>query len=321
MLAVSEIYSWASDQLHESSADAALSSSLLLRWVNEGLSEVARAAPWKWLEAQEEFTFGGHGTGPNTGAGVTYFPHRVWRLLSVWQGNRGYRVPIEIVGAWELDALSPSTVAGTDHDFLAVWGYYNVARDNPTTGVLAVADTGLSAVQVRIEGVDNNGFEVAEDVAAGANSVNQFASGPDGVRRIYVLESTVAAGSLIVTVTSGGVQIERLNVGGGERSRERLRTEMSPPPSTTATFLVRYYKRIRQVVSDDDRVDIPFEFENLLFHAVGRRLALFRQDTDQVGYYDQNFRSGIMDLKRWQNREPGRLRGLQLIGRNRSRWS
>jgi hypothetical protein len=314
VLAVSEIYDWATDQLHESTTDVALSTSLLLRWVNEGLSEIARSAQWKWLEAQEEFTFGGDGTGANTGAGVTYLPHRVWRLLSVWQGNRGYRVPIEIIGAWELDALSPSTVSGTDHDFLAVWGYYEVARDNPTTGVLAVADTGLSAVEVRIEGVDQNGFEVAEDVAVG-NSANQFASGPDGVRRIYVLESTVAAGTGVVTVTSGGVQIERLNVLGGERSQERIRTELSPPPTATAKFLVRYYKRIRQVASDNDRVAIPFEFENLLFHSVGKRLALFRQDTDQVGYYDQNFMKGVNDLKKWQNQEPGRMRGLRVVRR------
>jgi hypothetical protein len=323
MQTVSQIYDWATDQLHESASNAALSNSLLLQWINEGLSEIARAAPWKWLEAQEEFTFGGHGTGANTGAGVTYLPHRVQEVLSLWAGNRGYRVPVQIIGAWELDASSPSAVTGTIYDFLAIWGYYGVARDNPTTGVLAVVDTGLTAVEVRIEGVDQNGFEVAEDVAAGGNSVNQFASGPDGVRRIYILESTIVAGTTaIVTVTSAGTQIERLNVAAGERSRERVRTEISPAPTTTDTFLVRYYKRIRQVASDDDRVDIPFEFENLLFHAVGRRLALFRQDGDpsHVALLDQLFRQGVLDLKKWQNRTPGRLKGLKLVSRSRRPW-
>lgn len=326
MLAVSQIYDWATAQLHERSSDPALSTSLLLRWINEGLSEISRAAPWKWLEAQEEFTFGGHGTGANTGFGVTYLPHRVWRLHSLWPSNRGYRAPIEIIGAWELDALSPSTVSGTDYNFLAVWGYYNVARDNPTTGVLAVADTGASVIEVRMEGVDQNGNDATEDVAVG-NSVTQFASGPDGVRRIYALQSTVEAAITagvpagIVTVTSGGVQIERLNVGVGELSRERLRTEISPAPSTTDTFVVRYYKRIRQVASNDDRVDIPFEFENLLFHAIGRRLALFRQDNSQVSYYDQNFQKGVIDLRRWQNQQPGRMKGLVRVSRIWTRWS
>lgn len=320
MLAVSQIYDWATAQLHERATDTALSTSLLLRWINEGLSEIVRAAPWKWLEAQEEFTFGGHGTGANTSAGVTYLPHRVSRLHSLWPSNRGYRAFIEIVGAWELDAMSPSTVSSSGYNFLAVWGYYNVARDNPTTGVLAVADTGASVVEVRIEGVDQNGNDVAEDVAVG-NSVAQFAAGPDGVRRIYTLQSTVEAAITagapagVVTVTSGGVQIERLNVVAGEFSRERLRTEISPPPTTTDTFVVRYFKRIRQVASTDDRVDLPFEFESLLFHAIGRRLALFRQDNSQVSYYDQNFLKGVSDLKRWQNQQPGRMRGLKRVER------
>jgi hypothetical protein len=316
MLAVSQIQDWIADQLHETRTDltttnTALTSNLMLRWVNEGLAEVARAAPWQWLEAQEVFTLGADGTGANTGNGVTYFPHRVWRLHSLWAGNRGYREPILIIGAWELDAMSPSTVVGTVSDYLAVWGYYNVARDNPTTGVLAVADTGTSTVQVRIEGVDNNGNEVAEDVATG-NSTNQFAAGPDGVRRIYALNSTVVAGTGIVTVTSGGTQIERLNVAGGERIRERLRTELSPAPTApNNTYVVRYYKRIREVASDDDMVDIPFEFENLLFHAIGRRLALYRGDTDQVGYFEQSFGQTVRQLKAWQNRQPGRMRGLR----------
>jgi len=314
MLAVSQIYDWAADQLHEVSTDALLTT-LLLRWVNEGLEEVARASQWKWLEAQEEFVLGNDGAGANTSLGVTYIPHRVHRLLSLWPAARGYREPIQIIGAWELDAISPSITSGTVADYLAVWGYYNVARDNPTVGTLAVADSGTpTGTQVRIEGVDNNGNEVVEDVAETGTSAAQFAAGPDGVRRIYVINSTVVAGTGIITVTRGGVQIERINVGIGERVRERLRTEISPAPTAgNNNYVVRYYRRIRPVNDNDDIVEVPFEFEALLFHAVGRRLAMYKGQADMVTYFDTMFASTVQHLKGWQNRQPGRMRGLRSI--------
>jgi hypothetical protein len=318
MLAVSQIQDWIADQLHESSTDTQLTTDLMLRWTNEGMNEVARAAQWRWLEAQELFTFGGDGAGVATNAGVTYLPHRIGRLLSLWPSGRNSREPILIVGAWELDAMSPTPIIGGDATYLAVWGYYNVARDNPTTGVLVAADTGASAATIRITGVDNNGEDLTEDVAAnGGTSVGQFAAGPDGVRSIHVLNSTVAAGTGIITVTSGGVQIERLNVAAGERSRERLRTELTPAPTApNNTYVVRYYKRIRQVEDADSMLDIPFEFESLLFHAIGRRLALYRGDTDQVGYFEQMFSKTVRELKAWQNRQPGRMRGLKQLSRS-----
>lgn len=328
LLSYNQIREWAVSQLHESPTDTVLTT-LLLRWINEGLGEIASAASWKWLEAQQELVLGGHGAGANTNLGVTYFPHYVHELLVVWPGGQGYREPIQIIGAWELDTLSPSAVAGVLADYLAVWGYYSVARDNPTTGtILVTASAGAAGqnAQCRIEGVDQNGQEAVETVTIGAGgnvtSTAQFAAGPDGVRRCYVIDSSItgAVAPGTITFARGGTTIETLNVTMGERIHEHIRTELQPSPTAGGanTYLVRYYKRIRPVLSTDDVVDIPFEFEDLLMCALSRRLAAFRGDMAQVMFHEQRFMKRIRDLKAWQNRRPGqmrRLRGLRTYGR------
>jgi hypothetical protein len=241
VLTVSQIYGWATEQLHESSTDTVLSTTLLLRWVNEGLQEVSTAAKWKWLEAQREFTLGGHGAGANTSLGITYLPAYIQQIENLWPTSLGYRAALMVVGAWELDMLGASATGGLAN-YLAVWGYYAVARDNPGANQIVVADTGGSTAQVVVEGIDNaTGTEISELltlVAGAATTTATFAAGPDGVRRIYVVEPATGMG--VVTFTSGGTQIERINAGAGERVHERLRTELSPAPTTgTANYVLR----------------------------------------------------------------------------------
>jgi hypothetical protein len=317
MLSVRQLQEWAALQLHEDYTDTAITT-LVLRWANEGLQEVASVESWQWLEAQREIVYGTHGAGANTANGITYLPHYIHKLVSVWPGGRNYRQQVQIIGGWELDAIDPSIRAGAPADYLALWGYYGVARDNPTAGVITVADAGASAVSVHIEGVDTNGFEAEETVTlvAGAGvSTTQFAAGPDGVRRCYIQENTVTAGTpTIVTFSSGGTVIETLNFTNGEFKHEHLRTELSPAPNATGeTYLTRYLKRIRPVTSEDDIIDIPFEFENLLTHAIDRRLAAFRGEDQKALIYEQMFRQRVKELRAQQNRQPGRLSGMREI--------
>jgi len=313
MLTYTQIRQWAAEHFHEDPADTALTN-LFLRWTNQGLSQIASAAQWRWLEAQREFLMGNDGAGANTANGVTYFPHYVHRLLSLWSVDRGHRTPIPILGAWEIDAMSPSIVTGIS-DYLSVWGYYGVERDNPVTGTIVVTDAGGGTGVFRLEGIDNNGYEVQEDltlIVGTATTANQFAAGPDGVRRIY--HHTGAA--TVVTATSGGVQIERLNPGIGETIHEHLRTELVPAPvAGGATYVVRYYKRIRPMRLLTDIIDIPFEFEDLLFFAIGKRLAEFRGEQSVAQWYVQLFEKRLRELKAWQNRRPGRMLGRRSLSR------
>lgn len=324
MLTYGDLRTWAAEQFKEDVTDTVFTTTLFLRWVNQALDQIASAADWTWLEGMGEFQLGADGAGTSTNLGVTYFPHHIHRLVTVWPIGRGYREPLMIIGAWELDNLSPSATAGTVSDYLAIWGYYNVGRDNPTAGqIVGTATAGApgNGAQFRIEGIDANGLEVQEDVTlAGAGvgtSVNNYAAGPDGVRRIYVIDASIAGAVLpvVITFTSGGVQIETINVALGERIHEHLRTEVSPAPAagTGGTHIVRYYKRIRPVRSVNDIMDLPFEFEDLLMIGMGRQLAEFRQDTELAMYYQQQFTARTRDLKKWQNRKPGRMRGIRRL--------
>ena len=111
MLSFSQVREWAAQHLHEDPADTVLAN-LYLRWVNDALGEIASAHPWQWLEATRTISLGSDGTAGGPTGGVTYLPHYVQELLSVWPTGLGYRQPLTIIGAWELDALSPSTTGG-----------------------------------------------------------------------------------------------------------------------------------------------------------------------------------------------------------------
>jgi len=314
MLSVRQLQEWAGLQLHEDYTDAQLTT-LLLRWVNDGFQTIASLENWKWLEGIQEITYGTHGAGANTATGITYLPHYIHRLVSVWPSGRGYREQVEIIGGWELDSRDPSMVAGSPADVIAVWGYYNVARDNPTAGVINVADAGGAAFSVVIEGTDTNGFEARETVVlvAGAGvSTTLFAAGPDGVRRCYILENSVTAGvPTIVTFVSTGTTIETLNYTNREMIHEHLRTELSPSTVGGASYVTRYQKRIRPVTSVNDVVEIPFEFEDVLTLSIERKLAAFRNDQQGALVYEQMFRNRVREMKSWQNKDPGRLRGMK----------
>lgn len=320
MLSVRQIQEYAASQLHEDSLDTRLTT-LILRWVNEAYQRVASSGTWKWLEAYEEFTYGTHGVGANTSAGVTYLPHRVHRLLSVWPGGRNYRQQVKIIGGWELDAVDPSMISGSPADWLAVFGYYGVARDNPTAGVIACADAGGATFDVVVEGVDTNGLDAEGTVtiAAGGptNTTVQFAAGPDGVRRCYIAENSVTVGTpTVVTFSSGGTVIETLNYTNGEFVKEHLRTELSPSPGTAgATYVTRYYKRPKQIRSTSEIIPVPMEFDDLITYAFDSRLAAYQGGSrkDMVLVYEQMFRQRLQELKAWQNTQPGRMRGMREV--------
>jgi hypothetical protein len=253
---------------------------------------VATAYSWKWLEGIGEFTLGTHGSGANTSLGVTYFPNYIQNIVDLYPSNLGYRRPVMIVGGWEMDMVSPSLTSGSISSYLAVYGYYGVARDNDQAATVTIADSGGSTIAVRVEGIDNNGLEVSETVTlvAGAGATaSTFAAGPDGVRRVY-LSSTTGAGTVVFTNTGSGTQLQTLDAAAGEQSKEHLRTELSPAPAATgANYVVRYKKRPRRVTGTTDLVDIPQEFENLLFHAMGRRLGYVPGGTGGV----RNARAGV----------------------------
>ncbi len=330
MLSYSQLRDWAARQLHEDPDDTVLTT-LFLRWVNDALGEIASAHPWQWLEGTRSISLGAHGNSGGATGGITYLPEYVQEVMSVWPTGLGYRQPLTIVGAWELDALSPSTTAGTIATYFVIWGYYNTARDVSTAGTITgTASGGASAenAQYVVEGInDSTGLEHREEVTLNSSGVGtssaSFSSGPDGVRRLYVVESSIDATPTAaqvgrITFTDAGSQtLEIIDVNAGERMHEHLRTELEPRPSDTSgtTHLVRYYKRIRRIYGTDDVVEIPFEFEDALWLGILRRLADFQGDLQAASVYDGQFKRRIFELKRRQGRQTGRLRGLRSLSR------
>ena len=330
MLSYIQLRTWAAQHLHEDPEDTVLTN-LFLRWVNDALGELASAHPWKWLEGTGTVALGAHGNSGAATGGITYFPEYVQEIMSVWPTGLGYRSPISIIGAWELDALSPSTTAGTVASYMVLWGRYNTARDvsiaGTITGTASGASTAENATYV-VEGIDStNGLEHREEVTFNssgvATSTASFGAGVDGVRRLYITDSSIdgtptAAQVGTVTFTdAGGVTLEIINVAAGERMHEHLRTELEPRPTDTSgiNHLVRYYKRIRRIYQDDDVVEIPWEFEDALFLGICRRLADFQGKTQESMMYDGQFRKRIHELKKRQGREQGRMKGLRSLSR------
>ena len=340
MLSFSQIRAWAATHAHEDPTDTLLTT-LLLRYVNDALGEIASAHRWRFLEGMQTLTLGAHGdSDADTGSGVTYFPDYVQDILSIWPADRGYRENVQIIGAWELDNLRPSQSQGQIADYLVVWGFYNTSRDVSSAGtVTATASGGASAdgCQVVIEGINNaTGLEHRETLTLSSGTATSSAnwkSGVDGVRRIYVVDSSIDGSTVTesgvgtITVTdSNAATLETLNVAIGERMHEHLRTEINPPPSSSGgAYVVRYYKKIRPIVSTDDVVEIPQEFEQMLFFGISRRLAEFRGELDLATYYDTLLRKRIYELKLAEGRRPsGRLRALRGLRhyhyRNPGRW-
>jgi hypothetical protein len=180
-----------------------------------------------------------------------------------------------------------------------------------------------------VEGInDSTGLEHREEVTLNSSGVGtstaSFSSGPDGVRRLYVVDSSIdgspsAANVGRITFTdAGSTTLEIIDVNAGERMHEHLRTELEPrpsDPSSGASHLVRYYKRIRRVFSTDDVIEIPFEFEDALWLGLLRRLADFQGNMQEAAMYDGQFKRRIFELKRRQGRQQGRLRGLRSLSR------
>ena len=332
MLNYTQIIDWATQHKAEVSTDSVLTT-LLLRWTNETVQEIASSYPWYWLEGQEVFALGGHGdsSNSNTGQGITYFPQYVKDVTSLWEASRGYRFPIRILGAWEVDHSSPELTTGAFTEVLVVHGYYGIDRDVQTAGAItATASAGASAenAQVVIEGINSsNDEEVRETVAFNSSGVatssGSFKAGPGGVRRVWVDDDSIggtgeptAAQVGIVTFTDAGSnRIEIINVGIGERGHEHIRTELTPAPTTSTNHVVRYVKRIRPIVNGNDIVPVPFDFENAVFLGLARRLAEFQGNFQEAAYHATEFRKRLHELRKRQNTTPGRLRALRPLSR------
>ncbi|MHC4302807.1 MAG: hypothetical protein ACYS7Y_36580 [Planctomycetota bacterium] len=231
LLSVDEFLDYACNQLGEDPNDE-LILDLLFDWVNEVKDEIVTWHRWRFLEAWGSVTV--------PSSGVVYLPDYVDEVLSLWPSSLGYRRPSHEIGARTFDDAGPSTASGLA-DYNIPWGYYGVHADHDAAGAITVTSSAAGAdnnMQVVIDGLNptaigNLLYDQTETVTlAGAGTATtsaSFASGVEGVRDVYIINSSrsgLTQGLITVTSASGQVLV-RLD-SSRELRKTFMRTELYP---------------------------------------------------------------------------------------------
>lgn len=321
MQTLGEVKQFAAEILGEDEADVLLSATLLPRWVARGLERIFRKTWWRWNEDKIDLTWPA-----STGeGGILYLPHFVFRLISLSPSEAG-RPAADIIGAAELDHFRPASV--TSWGFrprLVLHGYYGVENDNPSEGVLSLQGVGGSGTQSwRVHGLNSSNYEIVESgtlIAGGAAvpTTNSFKAGVGGVRNVELFGT---ATNTVVTVSRGGVTLERLD-SARERRHEHLRTELiqAGRSGSGTTFTVRFWRRPVAPTADNDIVPIPYEFHSLLETWVESEVFRWRGEFEQSLVTRREFEADLMEMIRFDRRDPAIKQRFRVSwGRSEGRW-
>ena len=284
-------------------------------WLNTAKNFVVEHSQWKWLEAFGDLNV--------PGPGVIYFPEYVWQVLSFFPSAFGYRRPTQFIGAYQFDAAGPSVSAGLA-DYTIEWGYYGVHADVSQNGPITAtseAGAGDDGVQVIIEGRSTNDrrdeqFETLTLAGGTATSTQDFRQGADGVRRVTVVfdslfdpvtELPKSRGILNIT-DSTGLNIERIDMS-RHLKHEHIRAELFPT-TNGPNYIMRYYKRVPDIISLDHVFEIPLEFQDAYHYALRAQIAEFQRGpgagNQDWGLSDRKLRK----MRVREARQPSRRRGI-----------
>lgn len=317
-----EVKQFAAENLSEDETDSVLSANLLPRWVGRGLERIFRKTWWRWNEDKIDLTW----PAPGAEGSILYLPHFIFRPMSTAPTSGG-RPSVEFVHAAELDYYRPASVSSTGfRPRIVLHGTYGVEADNPSAGVLSLIGVGGSGTQsFRVHGLSAANYEIVETgtlTAGGAAVVttNSFKAGVGGVKAIELFGTSTGT---VVTASRGGTTLERLD-STRERRHEHLRTELLQAGlSGGATFTVRFWRRpsVPENAGDNDVVPIPSEFHSLLETWLEREILRWRGDYEAAFMTLKEFESDLMDLVRFDRRDPARRRRFRVAwGRGAHRW-
>lgn len=319
MQTLGEAKQFAAEFLGEEYLDERLSVTLLPRWVARGLEKIYRKTWWRWNEDKISLSW----PGSTAEGSIRYLPHFLYRIISL-SPSEGGRPSVEMVSASLLDYYRPASVSAWGfRPRLVLFGYYGVEADNPSQGLLTVACAGgVGNQSVRIHGLDSSNYEIVETVtvAAGGSTptTNSFKAGVGGVRNVELFGT---ANGGIITVSRGGVTLERLD-STRERRHEHLRSELIQAGSGgSATFVVRFWRRPSAPSSDTDIIPIPFEFHSLLETWIESELYKWRGEFDAFALTRKEFEADLMEMVRSDRRDPALKRRFRVAwGRGEARW-
>lgn len=312
MIHVGEFLDYACNQLGEDRDDA-LVQDLLYDWVNEVKDEIVTFHRWRWLEGWGSVTV------PSSGA--VYFPDYVDEVLSLYPSSLGYRRPTEQIGGRVFDDAGASVSSGMA-DYDVPWGYYGVQADHDAAAAITVTSSaagGDQNMQVTIEGINNTlvgtlRYDLSETVTLGAigtaTTTGTFASGVDGVRDVYIVNSSrtgLSQGVLTVTSASGQVLV-RLD-SSRELRKTFLRSEIYPASSGTMTF--RFYRRVPDVYSEDAVLRIPRELKSAFTAGMMWKMRDLQGNMGEAMMYYARMVDKCKQYVVREERRPGRRRGIR----------
>lgn len=305
---VGQLKQLAAEQLHENPTSAVLTTFLFPRWVTQIRNRILSHTSWNWNKDLIELTWPAAAAG--AGASVLYLPTFIDKIMTVIPGvGEG---PIPIVTATEIDKRRPVTRG----PYLVLHGYYGVEGELPAAGLVNVAAAGAIGQNALVEGLDVNNREIREDVivpgAGNVNTVGVFKAGVGGVRRITLIgdgTGTPVITSGIVTAVSGGVNLIYLD-SAWETSHDHRRTELHSIAGTTSTHLVRYWRKHFPLTRDQDIVDLPDVFDDLMELGILMKLAQLRlgrqEDVSELTVLKGEWNERLQELRAWDKREPGK---------------
>lgn len=301
---------WAIQQLHESPSDTVLTA-LVSRWVQRSRNRILRYRDWHWNR-------GGPITLTWNASGILYLPSYVDRLLTVRPvAGTGWRI-VRMVTATEIDRWLAMTSVNPSQAVLVSHGLFGVQADMPAAGVVTATSSGGATNQTaRIEGLDVNGNDQSEDLAvtAGGASVgtSTFAAGVEGVRRISLIgdgTGTPVTDTGIVTFTSGGATLQRLD-SARHVALEHWRTELRSLTSAVsyeARFIKKHYPPLR----DQDIIDVPEYFHDLIEIGLQIELAKFRQRMEELVTLKADWNEAMLEALAWDRRQPGKRYSIRV---------
>jgi hypothetical protein len=318
-MSVGEIFTYALNHMSEDPTDAVWTQNRF-NWLNTAKDHIVSYGKWRWLEGFGQLTV--------PASGVVYFPDHVWEIYSIWPASYGFRRPLVALGGLTFDKAGPATAAGLS-DYRIPWGYYGVSADVGTAGAItatssaAAADNGMELV---VEGMDANGNDQIETITLAAlgtaTTTNNFAAGANGVRRVYINESSLTGltQGIVTVVDAGAAVIERLN-SALELYHEHIRSELYPI-TTGETMTYRFYRRVPDFRTVDQVVPFPREFKDIFLWGF-LWLAHDKADGPNRGaYYEQKMTQRMDKMKYYEEKRPGTKRGFRpsRVYRTRGRW-
>ena len=315
---------WMAEQLHEDETDTVLSATVLPRWVSQARDKILRYMDWPWNRGQRELTW------PSAGANgsILYLPSYIDKIITLSPGSIVGVRSVMIVTPTELDRYRPVAGRQPGRDYLVVHGLYGVEADMPAAGVITATSSGGATNQTaRVEGLDANGRDQTEDIAVTAGGANAgtatFAAGVEGVRRITLIgdgTGTPVTDTGVVTFTSGGTTLERLD-SAVEVGHEHWRTELHALADSGGAYQCRYIKRHYPPLRDQDIIDVPEYFHDLMEIGMAIQLAKFRQRMEEVTVLKADWKEAMLEARAWSGRQPGQKHSFRIIpqwGRRRA---